>query len=118
MKYSYQKFLLQCDYENISLSDTPCFMGDISCVLDFREERCLFDIGPMIRKIDLSYLDETVDTEDDWNNIVALLKKADIIVIYNSKFDNHSLIFTDYREATIKAYLYRLKTLNKKVYIA
>ena len=49
-KYVYQKFLLNCDYENVKITDCSYYKGDIGNLLDYRCDYCLFDIGKnMIR---------------------------------------------------------------------
>lgn len=117
-KYIYQKFLLNCDYESIKISDIPIFDGKIEEILDFRHEYCLFDIGKkIIRKIDVADIDEQIDLEEDWEKLLKALSKIDVIVLYNYQVNSENPIIKNYREATVKAYLYRLLKLKAKLYI-
>lgn len=116
-KYAYQKFLLNCDYEKVKMEDIPWFIGNIDEIIDYREGYCLFDLNHAItRKIDISYLDEYVDTEDDWKIVLDMLRDVEIIIVYNSDVSYSNPIIQKYREATIKAYFYRLMQLKKKIY--
>lgn len=116
-KYIYQKFLLNCDYEKINISDIPYFVGDIDKVMDFTVGYCLFDVDNLIiRKIDVNYLDEHVDTEDDWKLITTAIQSVDVIILCNCDIIYENPIVHRYREATVKSYLTRLLELNKKVY--
>lgn len=73
-KYIYQKFLLNCNYEEININDFPVFEGDVKCILDYRCDYCLFDINKtLIRKISIADIDEQVDTEEDWNQLLKRL---------------------------------------------
>lgn len=118
-KYTYQKFLLNCNYEKIKIQDIPCFPDDINQVMDFSEDYCLFDVGNLvIRKIDINYLDEYVDTEEDWQSVLDAFQDVDVIVVYNCDAVYSNPIIQNYREATVKAYLCRLMELNKQIYRA
>ena len=117
-KYIYQKFLLNCDYESIELHDFPFFEGNIDDVLDYHHDYCIFDIGKdVIRKIDIAEIDDRVDTEEDWNNLVNMLCEVDSVVLYNYGVNATNLIINRYRETTLKAYLYRLLKSNTKIYL-
>lgn len=113
-KYSYQKFLLNCDYDEISLSSILRFKGNINSMLNYGEAYCLLDLnGKISRKIDINELDSIVDTESDWNDFIESLKEVDELVIYSSMERIRNPIIMEYREATLKAYLYRL--INSQV---
>lgn len=115
-KYVYQKFLLKCDYEDIKIADFPHYEGNLESVLDYRCDYCLFDVGKtLIRKISVSDIDNQVDTEDDWNQLMKGLKEFEVIVIYDYILDSANPIIQSYREATLKAYLYRLVENNMQV---
>ncbi len=118
-KYVYQKFLLNCAYEDVKIADFPRYEGDIESVLDYRWEYSLFDIGKMlVRKLDIADIDEQVDTEDDWNRFLDLLKGLDVLVLYGYDIDSSNPIIKSYREATLKAYLYKFKENNVNIYLA
>ena len=118
-KYVYQKFLLNCDYENVKITDCSYYKGDIGNLLDYRCDYCLFDIGKnMIRKLSITDIDEQVDTEDDWNRLLDALKGLDVLVLYDYDIDSSNPIIKNYREATLKAYLCRLEEDNIKICLA
>ncbi len=118
-KYIYQKFLLNCNYEDININDFPVFEGDAKCILDYRCDYCLFDIDKtLIRKISVADIDEQVDTDEDWNQLVKVLKEFEVIVLYDYIINSANSIIHSYREATIKAYLYRLQKSEIKVCLA
>lgn len=118
-KYIYQKFLLNCDYETVQTSKFLKYKGNLDMVLDFREDYCLFDVGrPIIRKIDIAYLDENVDTESDWNAVVESLAIVNELIVCGCDKAYPNPIVQCYREATIKAYLYRLMQLNINILLS
>lgn len=118
-KYVYQKFLLHCDYEGTEISDFPYFKGDINSVLDYHCDYCLFDIGrPIVRKISVANIDNQIDTEEDWNQLLILLKNFEIIVLYDYNINSSNPIIQRYREVTMKAYLYRLRENGINIFVA
>ncbi len=118
-KYVYQKFLLNCNYEDMSIKDFPTFEGDVKDVQDYRCDYCLFDVGrTLTRKISAVDIDEQVDTEEDWNQLIKVLKGFDVIVLYDYTINSTNPIIQNYRDATLRAYLYRLKENRVNVYLA
>jgi len=118
-KYVYQKFLLNCNYEGTEISDFPYYKGEISSVLDFRCDYCLFDVGKtFVRKICAEDIDEQVDTEEDWNKLLKLLKEFDVVVLYDYRVNSSNPIIQSYRNVTLRAYLYRLKEHGINVCLA
>lgn len=109
-KYIYQKFLLQCDYDQIDLEKIPEFDQNLDRVMSYGETYSLFDIGQkIVRKISLIHLEDMIDTEDDWRSFVDSTAEMDALIIYNEGESVANPIITAYREATLKAYIYRLK---------
>ncbi len=118
-KYVYQKFLLNCNYDDISINDFPTFEGDVKCVQDYRCDYCLFDVGKTTtRKISVSDIDEQVDTEEDWNQLIKVLKDFEVIVLYDYAINSANPIIQNYRDVTLRAYLYRLKENEVNIYLA
>lgn len=118
-KYIYQKFLLNCNYEDININDFPVFEGDVKCILDYRCDYCLFDINKtLIRKISIADIDEQVDTEEDWNQLLKCLKEFEVIVLYDYLVNSANPIIQSYRESTLKAYLYRFQKNEIKICLA
>ena len=118
-KYVYQKFLLNCNYEDIIIEDFPTFVGDVNDVQDYRCDYCLFDVGKtLVRKISAVDIDEQVDTEEDWNQLIKVLKEFEVIVLIDYVIDSSNPIIQSYRDVTLRAYLYRLKENGINVYLA
>lgn len=117
-KYIYQKFLLNCDYEDIQLSELPIYEGDENELLDYQYDYCLFDVGKTVtRKVNISDLDEKVDTEEDWVALLNSLQGIEVIVLCDHEVNYKNPIINNYREATIKAYICRFIQANKKIYL-
>lgn len=118
-KYVYQKFLLNCDYEDTEISDFPYYDGDLNKVLDYRCDYCLFDVGQLlVRKISVSDIDNQIDTEEDWNQLLKMLKEFELIVLYDCNINSSNPIMLNYREVTMKAYLYRLRENGISISVA
>lgn len=108
-KYIYQKFLLQCEYEGISLEPLYDTGIDVLKVQYINQEYNILDTGGLyMRKVQVSDLDRMVDGEYEWQQFTEKVQGLDalILVIAPSKYPNP--IVGRYREATIKAYVYRL----------
>ena len=118
-KYVYQKFLLNCDYEDTVISDFPHYEGDVNSVLDYRCGYCLLDVGKtLVRKISAESIDEQVDTEEDWNRLLDILKEFEVIVLCDYGVSSSNPIIQSYRNVTLRAYLYRLKENGLSVCLA
>ncbi len=117
-KYLYQKFLLGCNYENLRLEECPRFDGDIEQVIDYRFGECILDESNNIRRrIDITDVDQTIDTEQDWKNLIKKLDNVDTVILYNTEVNSKNEIIRNYREATLKAIIYRLRFFDKEVLI-
>lgn len=118
-KYIYQKFLLNCDYEDVQISDFPHYEESIENVLDYRCDYCLFDLGKaVVRKLSVAEIDEQIDSEENWTFLLHTLRGLDVLVLYDYDIDSANPIISSYREATLKAYLYRFKENNINIYLA
>lgn len=118
-KYVYQKFLLNCNYEDINIKDFPTFAGNVKDLQDYHCDYCLFDVGrTLTRKISVVDIDEQVDTEEDWNQLIKVLKGFEVIVLYDYVIDSSNPIIQSYRDVTLRAYLYRLRENGINVYLA
>lgn len=118
-KYIYQKFLLNCEYENIEMSEVPIYGGNKQELLDYHCDYCIFDFGKdAIRRINITDLDEKIDSEEDWDALLGSLNDINSIVLCGSDTEYSNPIIENYRKATVKAYIYRLLQSNKSVYLS
>ena len=109
--YIYQKFLLNCDYEKLNLSDYSIRLKPekLDSIKEWDVQYNIFDCDvPYERKLNLSYLDEHIDTEEDWQNFLIKAKELDKLYIIDDRPSVESQILQDYQEATKKAYIYRM----------
>ncbi len=93
-KYTYQKFLLNRDYESIDLQ---------SHVLTVTNDK-IFLQG--YNSISLSTLDCTVDLEEDLGIIAGTFDHAKPVMLINDRSFIDNPILVDYGEATLKAYIH------------
>ena len=106
--YMHQKFLLDCDYESVSLPDTSCFPETF--VQDFTEPINLFDNEASItRKVKISYLLKEIVTEDDLATFMGETRFVDNLLIENDMPRSENPIIADYQEACLKAFSVLLK---------
>ena len=81
--------------------------------------KSLFDVGrTLTRKISAVDIDNQVDTEDNWNQLIKVLKEFEIIILYDYTVNSTNPIIQNYRDVTLNAYLYRLKENGVNVYLA
>ncbi|MBO4391054.1 MAG: hypothetical protein J5825_09395 [Lachnospiraceae bacterium] len=115
-KYTYQKFLLQCDYDSVELKDFPVYSDPFDLVLNVGRDYNLFDVGKKyVRKISLNELDDAIDTIEDWTGFIKTVDEYDELIIYNDVPFSSNMIISAYRTATLKAYLFRIQSDCKKV---
>lgn len=108
-KYIYQKFLFQCDYEEINLNNIPNYGGDLNYINLYGVQYNLFDYYRKIyRKIELSSLEDMIDTENDWKLFVSNLKEVDVLIILDENKKLQNPIITQYKNTMLKAIIYRL----------
>ena len=109
--YMHQKFLLDCDYESVSLSD-PHSLQEIF-VQDFSEPINLFDTEDSItRKVKFSYLLKEIDTKEDLVAFMGKTEFVDNLLIENDMPRSENPIVADYQEACLKAFYEWLKELS------
>ena len=104
--YMHQRFLLECDYENVSLIDSFCPQDEF--IQNFTEPVNLFDIDDEItRKVKISYLLKEIDTEEDLNNFLKKVDLVDTLIIENDVNQSTNKIIAEYQKATLKAFIKR-----------
>ncbi len=112
--YIYQKFLLNCNYDEISLDSIPQYTGNLDYILEYVEPYCLLDVdNRIIRKLNVSFLDTIVDDESDWEDFLSQIEPIDELILYYDVTDIVNPIIYVYRDVTLKAYIYRI--LKSKV---
>ncbi len=115
-KYIYQKFLLNCDYRGICLSEIPQYNADLRSVLEYGMEYCILDYGrEIVRKININSLNCMIDTEMDWNEFMDSINWVDSIVLYSSQGGIDNPIIREYWKVCLQAFVYRLKQSNSKI---
>lgn len=93
-KYIYQKFLLHCNYESIDLQANTLTISN----------NLVGQVNYTI--ILLSELDCTIDTEEDFVNILSQLDCKKSVLLVNDRLEIDNPIVSDFGEATIKAYIH------------
>ena len=84
--YMHQKFLLDCDYEEVSLPDSSFLKNEF--IQDFTESINLFDTDKEItRKVKLSYLLKEIDTRNDLSEFLNKTNFTDNLIIENDMKD-------------------------------
>lgn len=106
--YMHQRFLLDCDYESVSLPDAYSFQE--ASVQNFTETINLFDNEDSItRKVNFSYLLREIDTKDDLATFMGETRFVDNLLIENDMPRSENSIIADYQEACLKAFSFLLK---------
>lgn len=114
--YVYQKFLLANPYDGVKMEAIPFFQGNIDSVLDVEMPYTLFDVNKeYIRKVDVEYLDNCIDTECEWNIFAQKIVELDEIVLVCDSNKSTNPIISKYRECTVKAYVYLVKNVSEKL---
>lgn len=117
-KYIYQKFLLNCEYETINVEDF-LFDGNVSQIQYLGTSYNLLDINvSFVRKIEISNIDDIIDEQEDWDEFLSHCKDLDCLVIVIKKYDIDNPVLSAYREATLKAYIFRLQVAGIKTMVA
>jgi len=97
-KYLFQRFLPNCNTDNIQLDST------------------LFDGMCDAQRVSVSELDETIDTEE---NLVSFLKSfspGGIIVLTYDRPEYNNPILRDYAIKTLKSYIYWIRHYGYECY--
>ncbi|MCR5719030.1 MAG: hypothetical protein K6F84_00555 [Lachnospiraceae bacterium] len=117
-KYCYQKFLLNCEYDDVDLNHIQTYQDNLEFVPELGENNTIFDVGgEIVRKVKLSDIDVSVDTIEDWEAFLGKMTGVDEIVIIQDMCDSANKVIVDYRIATLKAYIYRMKSVLKDLEI-
>lgn len=116
-KYIYQDFLLKCPYTEITMGEA--LWHGTGNLQNYEEPYNLFDWlnHGKIRSISLSELDYTVDTEEDFNKEVEKLQGLDMLIIKNDRPDISNVYVKSYSDATLKAYIYRLRKAGLQCFV-
>lgn len=97
-KYLFQRFLPNCNTDDINLDD------------------CICVDKANVRRVLVSELDEKIDTEE---NLVSLLKSFshdDIIVLTYDRPDYNNPILLEYANKTLKSYIYWIRHYGYECY--
>ncbi len=115
--YMHQQFILNVDYENISLENYICTTSP-SFLFVYKEQKNLFDFEIVKRCVSLSFLLTEIDTEEQWNQFLDEYKWIDrfiiVVDIYPTEGNNVTKIFF---LSTLKAFIKRLLDHNKEVFL-
>lgn len=106
--YMHQKFLLDCNYENVSLPDFHFSQDEF--VQDFSEPVNLFDTEEVIkRKVKFSYLLKEIDSKEDLLDFKRKTDFVDNIIIENDMSTSENPIIADFQNACLKAFYKQLE---------
>ena len=91
VKYFYQNWLLDCPYLNVDLNDYVITFGNDVFVQDIRYDRNLFDCNQreFTRKVDISMLDKTIDTPNDWQQFLVSAEGIDKLILWEDRKKSH-----------------------------
>lgn len=90
-KYLFQRFLPNCDTDNINL------------------ENCIYIDETNAQRILISELDEKIDTEETLVSFLNSFSPNDIIVLTYDRPDYSNPILRDYAHKTLKSYIYWIR---------
>ena len=106
--YMHQRFLLDCDYEKISLPNSSLSQEEF--IQDFSESINLFDTEDTItRKVNFSYLLKEIDTKDDLSDFIQKTEFVDNLIIENDMKVSDNPIIADFQNACLKAFYKQLE---------
>ena len=97
-KYLFQRFLPNCNTDNIRLENT------------------IFDGACDAHKVSVSELDGKVDSEDDLRNFLGQFPADDTIVLTYDRPAYSNPILCDYANKTLKSYIYWIQHFGYKCY--
>lgn len=97
-KYLLQKFLPNCNTDDINLENFTC------------------NDKNNVQRISISELDEKIDTEENLISYLSLFsKKNPIVLLYDRpNYDNH--ILQEYAKKTLKSYIYWIRYYGYECY--
>jgi len=100
--YMHQRFLLDCDYESISLTETD---NNTEYLQDFSESINLFDTEQKVmRKVKFSYLLTEIDTKADLDDFKQITHFVDNLIIEKDVLQSDNPIIVDYQNSCFKAF--------------
>jgi len=109
--YMHQRFLLDCDYESVSLPNISRL--EDTFIQDFTETVNLFDTEDIItRKVNFSYLLKEIDTQEDFDAFLQKIKFVDNLIIENDMPKNDNPIIEEFQESCFKAFHKLLENLK------
>lgn len=115
--YMHQQFILNVDYENISLENYICTTSP-SFLFVYKEQKNLFDFEIVKRCVSLSFLLTEIDTEEQWNQFLDEYKWIDrfiiVVDVYPTGGNN---VTKKFFLSTLKAFIKRLLDHNKEVFL-
>lgn len=105
--YIRQKFLwFTPDYDKERLVTVKT---SLDAIQKWGGERNLFDCGaPLVRRITVCEMDDSIDTEEEWERFVVAAQKVDLLYIETSEAPQNPIVRA-YRLATLQAYSRRLR---------
>ena len=98
-KYLYQRFLPNCDTENMDLRSY------------------LSSIEAKAQRLSLTELDEKVDTEEDLKKILCQFKSDVPIVLVDDRPLYENIILSEYAKKTFLSYVFWIKHFGFECYI-
>ena len=104
-------WLLDCPYQDVNLEDYVIVPDNRVYIQDIRYEKNLFDYNQekFIRQVNISQLDETTDTQQDWKYFLNNASKVDKLILCEDRKKSKNKIYSGYLQATRKAYIWHLK---------
>lgn len=116
--YQHQQFMMNLDFDKISLSEYQAKPLDDDYIQDYRIEHNLFDHDEHIsRSISFEYLLEKIDTEDDWHVLISQLIGIDKIWIINDMTKEENPIISNYLQDSMKSIIQRIEAIGFEVRI-
>lgn len=97
-KYLFQRFLPNCDTDNINL------------------ENCAYIGEANVQSILISELDEKIDTEENLVGFLESFSPDDIIVLTYDRPKYNNPILQEYSHKTLKSYIYWIRHYGYKCY--
>lgn len=113
--YTKQKFIVEQKFY-ITVEDY-FYNSEQILIQDFRQERNLFDNEHFYRKVNLSYLDEKIDSLNDFEKFVNLCKNFDILFLEDDRPKNNNLVYKNFENFILKGYIYFFEKYGIKVKI-
>lgn len=97
-KYLFQRFLPNCNTDDINLEDCIC-IGKVS-----------------VQRVLISELDEKIDTENNLVNFLKSFSTDDIIVLTYDRANYNNPILREYARKTLKSYIYWIRHYGYECY--